>query len=395
MIRTGLDRLLQQSEKLRGRRYGLLSNLAARAASLEPIHLALARRGIESPQRLFGPEHGFYGVEQDMIASTDDIDPWTGLDIVSLYGATSDSLIPPASRFEDLDLLVVDLQDVGCRYYTYAASAIWAAAVALDQGCEVWILDRPNPLGGVAIEGNLPRNDLRSFVGAFSLPPRHGLTLGELSRLEARRSNWPDGLKIWEVEGWKRNLLWSDTGIPWTPPSPNLPSLECTLLYPGLCLVEGTELSEGRGTTRPFQLVGAPGIDPIALAEALSGRELPGVDFVPTYFRPQFQKHAGQLCGGVEVRVTDGRKLRPYLCGVELLFAAKSVSPERFAWRQQPYEFVSEHPAIDLLTGDVCLRNAVDDGTLPSDWIESWRDDETAFREECSTVLLYQNGAEV
>ena len=389
MIRTGLDSLLLETACLEGRRYGLLSNTAARSVSMEPIHLALLRQGAEKPLRLLGPEHGFHGIEQDMIPSADEQDPWTGLSVVSLYGETADTLIPDSAIFEDLDLLVIDLQDVGVRYYTYAASAIWAASEALEQSCDVWILDRPNPLGGAIIEGNLPREGLESFVGAFRLPVRHGLTLGEMALLEARRSDWPDGLRIWEVEGWNRDMTWWDLDRPWVAPSPNLPNIEGVFLYPGLCLVEGTELSEGRGTTRPFQLVGAPGIDPMALSEELRSRDLPGVRCIPTYFRPQYQKHAGEVCGGVEVRIAELEVLRSYRCGIELLEAIQCVAPTQFSWRQQPYEFVSDHPAIDLLVGDSSFREAMDRGEAASEWIESWAADEMKFRQECDDILIY------
>jgi uncharacterized protein YbbC (DUF1343 family) len=389
MIRTGLDRLLSETSALEGRRYGLLSNTAARSASMEPIHLALLSQGAKEPVRLLAPEHGFYGIEQDMVASADQQDPWTGLSVVSLYGETVESLVADSAIFEDLDLLVIDLQDVGARYYTYAASAIWAASEALQQSCEVWILDRPNPLGGVLVEGNLPGEGLESFVGAFRLPVRHGLTLGEMARLEARRSRWPDGLRIWQLEGWSREMTWLDLDRPWVAPSPNLPSIEATFLYPGLCLVEGTELSEGRGTTRPFQLVGAPGVDPMALGDELRGRDIPGVRFVPTYFRPQYQKHAGEVCGGVEIRLVEPEAFRPYRCGIELLQAIKCVAPTQFNWRQQPYEFVSDHPAIDLLVGDSTFREAIDKGEAATEWIESWVAEETNFRQECKDILIY------
>ena len=394
MIRTGLDRLLQNPAVLKGRRYGLLSNSAARSATLQPIHRALLDRGADRPVCLLGPEHGFYGVEQDMIPSADEIDPWTGLPIVSLYGESADSLIPRADLIRDLDLVVIDLQDVGTRYYTYAATAIWTAAVALGESCEVWVLDRPNPLGGIKIEGNLPNEDFESFVGAFSLPVRHGLTLGEIALLEQKRSGWTEGMRVWEVDGWQREMVWRDLERPWVAPSPNLPSVAAAQLYPGLCLVEGTELSEGRGTTQPFQLIGAPGIDPVDFADALQERDLPGASFMPTYFRPQFQKHAGSVCGGVEIQVTDIDALQPYRCGVELLAAAKSVAPEIFSWRKQPYEFVIDRPAIDLLTGASALREALDLGAGPTDWMASWKADEERFRAEIEDILIYPRGGE-
>lgn len=389
MIRTGLDRLLESPEALRGRRYGLLSHSAARTADLWPIHLALIRGGVSMPTLLFGPEHGFYGVEQDMIPSVDEIDPWTGLATLSLYGDSDASLRPAPESLQGLDLLVIDLQDVGTRFYTYAATAVWAAQLALEQGLEVWILDRPNPLGGREVEGNLRSDDLVSFVGALRVPPRHGLTLGELMRLEERRGRLAGECRIWQIEGWHRGMLWRDVDRPWVAPSPNIPSAEIAFLYPGLCLVEGTELSEGRGTTRPFQLVGAPGIDAPGLADELNGRDLPGVEFVPTFFRPQFHKHSGEVCSGVEIRVTDFSGLRPYRCGVELLAAVQRVAPEALIWRRETYEFVADRPAIDLLSGDTILRESLEAGRDPVSWIASWTDDEARFRRECSEILLY------
>lgn len=393
MIRTGLDRLLDQPEELAGRRYGLLSHVAARSRDLWPIHLALLRRGAQLPTRLFGPEHGFYGVEQDMVPSVDEIDPWTGLETLSLYGDSDASLRPAPESLAGLDLLIIDVQDIGTRYYTYAATAIWAAEVALARGLEVWVLDRPNPLGGREVEGNLRSAELESFVGALQLPPRHGLTLGELVRLEEQRGRLSGRCRIWEVEGWQRGMLWSEIDRPWSAPSPNIPTFEIAAIYPGLCLIEGTELSEGRGTTRPFQLVGAPGVDAPALSATLNERQLPGVRFLPTAFRPQFHKHQGKICQGVEIRVTDYSALRPYRTGVEVLAAVGRVAPSSLVWRRQPYEFVADRPALDLLAGDSALREALEAGTTPAAWVATWAADEAAFRREREGALLYADRA--
>lgn len=393
MTRTGLDRLLADPSRLAGRRYGLLAHGASISREPLPIHRALAASLAGPPRALFGPEHGFYGVEQDMVAAASARDPWTGAPIVSLYGDREESLRPCPCAFNDLDLLIIDLQDVGSRYYTYAATAVWAAEAALAAGCEVWVLDRPNPIGG-AIEGDRPRPGHESFVSAFVLPVRHGLTLGEIILLEGQRRGWGDGLEIWEMEGWRRDMPWEETGLPWVAPSPNMPTLTTALVYPGGCLIEATELSEGRGTTRPFQLVGAPGLDPVALADRLTARGLPGVAFLPTYFKPQFQKHRGQACGGVELVVTDARTFRPYRTGVELLFTFRQVAPDLFAWRHAPYEFVEDIPAIDLLTGGPECREAIEDGDegALADWIASWSADEAAFREEYRDILFYKDG---
>lgn len=387
-MRTGLDRLLAAPERLRRRRYGLLAHCAAVDRHLQPAHLALARSDADSPTRLFAPEHGFYGVEQDMVASVDGVDSWTGAPIVSLYGDDAASLRPSPEAFAGLDLLLIDLQDVGARYYTYAATAVWTAEAALEAGCEVWVLDRPNPLGGEAIEGNLRRPGFESFVGAFALPVRHGLTLGELVRLEARRRGWRSAVEVVEVVGWRRADLWPGWGRPWVAPSPNLPTFAAAVLYPGLCLIEATELSEGRGTTRPFQLVGAPGLDPVELADALGEQLHPGVAFTPACFRPQFQKHAGEICAGVQIEVLDPAEVAPYELGVELLALLRERGAG-FAWRRAPYEFVAERPAIDLLTGSEDLRRALDGGAGVGPWMESWAADEESFRTERAAVLLY------
>jgi uncharacterized protein YbbC (DUF1343 family) len=392
MIRTGLDRLLADPSRLAGRRYGVLAHGASVTREGVPIHLALTASPAGPPRALYGPEHGYYGIEQDMIAAESGNDPWTGAPIVSLYGDSEQTLRPSPAAFEGLDLLLIDLQDVGSRYYTYVATGVWAAEAAMAAGCEVWVLDRPNPLGGEVVEGNLLQPGYESFVGAFRLPVRHGLTFGELFRLEARRRGWNgshSNFAVWSVGGWRRSMTWEETGLPWIAPSPNMPTTATALVYPGGCLIEATEISEGRGTTRPFQLNGAPFVDPKRLADDLNGRGLPGAVFVPTYFRPQFQKHKGKVCGGVELLVTDRHAFPSYRAGVELLDALHRLWPEEFAWREAPYEFVSDRPAIDLLTGGPECREAIEKGAGLEDWIAGWKSDEEAFREERREILLY------
>jgi uncharacterized protein YbbC (DUF1343 family) len=393
MILTGLDRLLADDKALAGRRYGLLVHGASVSAALVPAHVALKAAGAEAPTLLLGPEHGLYGIEQDMVPSADQVDPWTGLRVVSLYGDTESSLRADRSHFRDLDLLVIDLQDVGARYYTYAATAVWTAEVALQEGCEVWVLDRPNPIGGLVVEGNLRQEGYESFVGAFQTPVRHSLTLGELMRLEAARRSWPEGLRVWTLQGWHRSMLWQEIDRLWIAPSPNIPTPQTALVYPGLCLVEGTELSEGRGTTRPFELIGAPGIDALRLAGELNSRGLAGVRFVPTFFRPVFHKHENEICGGVEIKVTDPWSFQPYRCGVEVLYHIRRIAPEAFAWREQAYEFVSDRPAIDLLTGSSELREVLESEQDPADWCDSWFAQEDRFRREIEPWLLYPRAA--
>jgi uncharacterized protein YbbC (DUF1343 family) len=389
VIANGLDRLLADSAQLAGRRFGLLAHGASVSERLVPAHLALTAAGV-APARLFGPEHGFYGVEQDMVASAHAVDPWTGVEIVSLYGDDAASLSPQAQAFAGLDLLLIDLQDVGARYYTYAATAVWAAEAALGAGVEVWILDRPNPLGGEVVEGNLRRDGFESFVGAFRVPVRHGLTIGELFRLEAARRGLTRNWRIVEMVGWRRAMLWPETERPWLAPSPNMPDFDTALVYPGLCLLEATEISEGRGTTRPFRLLGAPGIDPLALATALQGVAELGVDAVPTYFRPWHQKHRGAACGGVELVVRDAARVAGFRLGVEILAAVARSVPEALVWREAPYEFVAERPAIDLLAGCAELREALAGAGSLEEWVASWSEDERAFRDERDAILCYR-----
>jgi uncharacterized protein YbbC (DUF1343 family) len=393
MIATGLDRLLAAPERLSGRRFGLLAHGASVTRDLVPAHLALAAAG-SPPARLFAPEHGYYGVEQDMVPSADLPDPWTGVPIVSLYGEDEGSLVPRRGAFDGLDLLLVDLQDVGARYYTYAASAVWAIEAALGAGLEVWVLDRPNPLGGEVVEGNLPEPGYESFVGAFRLPVRHGLTLGEIVRLEARRRGLDERrLTVIALEGWRRADLWPELARPWIAPSPNMPDFATATIYPGMCLLEATEISEGRGTTRPFKLLGAPGIDPPALARSLAGLATLGVRALPTYFRPWHQKHRGAVCGGVELAVLAPRRVAGYRLGVEVLAALAGALGGRLPWRAAPYEFVADRPALDLLAGTATLRKRLDEGGDPGDWISGWREDEERFREERREILIYPEAA--
>ena len=391
-IRCGLDRLLDDAGHLKGRRYALLCHQAS--LSRNGLHAHLALRAVQSPSALLGPEHGFYGVEQDMVASRHERDPWTGCPVISLYGDDPSSLRPLPEVFDGSDLLVIDLQDVGARYYTFAATAVWAAEAALAAGCEVWVLDRPNPLGGVEVEGNLLDLEFSSFVGAFRMPQRHGLTMAEIVLLEARRRGWDNGsLVVYEVEGWRRDQLWRETGWPWTAPSPNMPTPETADLYPGLCVFEATTVSEGRGTTRPFQLLGAPGVDAPALAdrcrERLEAAGLGGVSLAPAMFRPQFQKHAGAVCAGVELRRTGAGALRPVRLGFELLLAFREVLGPAFGWRRAPYEFVSDIPAIDLLAGTDRFRLGLDSTDGIERWYADWQEDQSEFRAERESVLLY------
>ncbi|MDH3254767.1 MAG: DUF1343 domain-containing protein [Acidobacteriota bacterium] len=391
MIKVGLDRLLETPEVLRSRRYGIIAHAASVSADLLPIHLALVRGGAPAPVRMFAPEHGFFGVEQDMMSLANAADPWIGVPVLSLYGESEATLRPEAESFSDVDLIVVDFQDIGSRYYTYAATAVWAAEAALAAGCEVWILDRPNPLGGDSVEGNIRQPGFESFVGAFATPVRHGLTLAELMHwaLSVGDSD-TSGLRVWQMDGWQRSMSWRDTGRRWVAPSPNIPTPRIADVYPGACLVEATSASEGRGTTRPFELIGSPTLDPVRFADRLNAAGLAGARFIPSYFRPQFQKHAGAVCGGVQWAVDDISCLQAYRCGIEIVRALEEMDPE-FAWREEPYEFVSDRPAIDLLTGTDAFRLALDGRGTVEDWLAGWEADSRLFREASEPFHRYHD----
>ena len=383
MIRTGLERLATDLRgRIAGRRVGLLCHQASFTSDLVFATDALRAAGAHVV-RLFGPEHGPWGTAQDMVAVDGGRDPWTGLEVESLYGEHEASLSLAADRLEGLDVLVIDLQDVGARYYTFAETAARAVLGAQRAGVEALVCDRPNPLGGVAVEGNLLRPGCASFVGMHPVPQRHGLSFGELVRCYTEGA-----AEVVPMTGWRREDLFDRTGLPWIPPSPNMPSLTTALLYPGLCLIEGTDLSEGRGTTTPFEVFGAPFVEPFRLAAALTDLDLPGVRFRPHVFEPMFQKHARVACGGVQILVTDPHAVRPVRLGIAILCTMRRLFGAAMTWRRETYEFVADRPAIDLLLGDPALREAIDAGATPDEVTSGFATDEAAFAETRRAWLL-------
>jgi uncharacterized protein YbbC (DUF1343 family) len=397
-VRCGLDVMVRDRlELVSGRRVAVLCHPASVSADLVHIVDRLIQVGVR-PVRLFGPEHGVRGEAQDMIGVSGELDKRTGIPVVSLYGSTATSLSPPPGSFGGIDVLLVDLQDIGARYYTY----IWTMALTLQAaaaaGVQVVVLDRPNPLGGLAIEGGEVEERCESFVGQGSIPIRHGLTIGEVARLVRAGLPWGGArfreatdvdLVVVPAEGWRRGQMGDEVGLPWVLPSPNMPTLDTALVYPGLCLIEGTNVSEGRGCTRPFEIIGAPFIDGYALSALLGKDELPGVRFRPLTFRPTFHKHAGQACGGVQLHVTDRRAFRPYRTGVAIVKALYALGGESFRWRTEAYEFVSDPIAIDLLTGGPDVRLGIERGLPLEELAATWLPAERAFEERRRTALLY------
>ncbi len=393
-VTTGLEQLLgHPSRYLKGRRLGLVGNQTSVTADLTHAASALARLEGFELVRLFAPEHGFHGVAQDMEAVAPGTDPLTGLPVHSLYGDDAHTLTPDPGLFEDLDGLLFDIQDIGARYYTFIYTLANCMQAAGQAGVPVVVLDRPNPINGLQTEGNRVRPGYFSFVGQYPLLNRHGLTVGELARMFRDHFGIACDLTVVPMQGWNRAMWFDQTGLPWVPPSPNMPTLATATVYPGLCLIEGTRCSEGRGTTRPFEQAGAPGVDAVRLAETLNRLRLPGVRFRPVWFKPTFQKHAGRVCGGVFLHVTDRESFRPVLSGLAVICTLAAEFPDQFAWRTEPYEFVSDRPAIDLLYGHNGLREHLESGQevlgREEPRMEDWVEDQQAFEKTRREFLLY------
>jgi uncharacterized protein YbbC (DUF1343 family) len=390
-VLTGLARLASEgSTLLAGRRIGLLVNPTAVDAELHHAIDLLRGRSDLSIAALFGPEHGVRGDAQDMITVDAARDARSDLPVHSLYGATADSLAPTAAMLEPIDVMVYDIQDVGSRYYTFVWTMVLAMRACAAAGKAFCVLDRPNPLGGVHIEGSRIAPGFESFVGLVSCPNRHGMTAGEIARWRHRVENLDLELAVVSMQGWRRDMRFEHTGLPWVQPSPNMPTTDTALVYPGMCLVEGTELSEGRGTTRPFELVGAPYLDGHRLAADLTAMALPGVRFRPTVFTPMFQKHRDKPCGGIQLHVTDPEAFRPYRTGVAVLKACYDQSPAAFRWRARAYEFVDHVPAIDLLAGSDAIRTGIEAGASLDELAARWPRDEGEFAAERADHLLYE-----
>ena len=389
-VTLGSERLLA-SGALAGARVGLVAN----PASVDHAFRHIADRVAEQPgvtlAALFGPQHGFHAdVQDNMIETGHARHPRLGIPVHSLY---SDTREPTAEMLAGLDALVIDLQDVGTRVYTYAWTMANCLRAARRVGLRVVVCDRPNPIGGEAVEGPVLDPAYASFVGQLAIPLRHGLTMGELARLFNDHFGIGADLEVVPLDGWTRTMYHDDAEAPWVIPSPNLPTLDSAIVYPGMVLLEGTMLSEGRGTTRPFELAGAPGIDADRLAHGLNVLGLPGVHFRPATFEPTFQKHAGRTCGGCQIHVTERRAFRPLLSAVALVAACRRAAPEHFAWREPPYEYEHERMPIDILAGSDALRRDLDDDRPAADIAAGWEAGVSRFETTRRPYLLYPEPA--
>ncbi len=385
---TGLEVFLAEPPAwVQGARLGFLNHIPSVGPDFTSARELIARRFPGQLQVLFSPQHGLLGEKQDnMIASADFIDPLLKLPVVSLYGPR---LAPPPESLAAVDVILADLADVGTRVYTFAATLAKVMEVAGPLGKKVAVLDRPNPISGAAVEGNLLHPQWASFVGPYPLPMRHGFSLGELARYYRVTQDLECDLEVIPARGWRRGQYFDDTGLPWVLPSPNLPTLDSALVYPGQVLLEGTNLSEGRGTTRPFELCGAPFLELDRLRPVLKEHPLPGVILREACFEPTFHKWAGELCRGYQLHVTDRRTFKPYYTTLTLLSVLRQLYPQEFAWRRPPYEYELERLPIDLLTGDDCIRRGLDRGLTAAELEAAWQEDLARFLEVRQEFLLY------
>lgn len=364
-MQLGIDILLgERQHLLKGRRIGVL----AHAASINADGLHTISRLLDAGLRIeavFGPEHGLFTDTQDMEAVGQGVLPGTNIPVYSLYGTTLDSLKPTPQMLDKIDVLVIDLQDIGSRYYTYVWTACLSVETCAETKKEVYICDRPNPIGGVLVEGGGIEAGFESFVGLHPIPVRHGMTIGEVVGLVCAEEKISANISVIPIEGWRREMDLRDTECRWTNPSPNMRSYTAALLYPGMCLIEGTNVSEGRGTDTPFEIAGAPYIDSSKLVDGFNALGLPGMHAAPCAFIPTGQKWMGHYCNGMRWVVEDTNLFKPYLTGLAFVWLVHRLYKDSgFRWRETPYEFVTDKPAIDLLTGSATFRQGIEKFSL-------------------------------
>jgi uncharacterized protein YbbC (DUF1343 family) len=386
-VRLGSDVLLA-SDRLRGARVGIVCNHASVDHAFRHVIDRFVETGTVTLGGIFGPQHGFRSdVQDNMVETPHQRDEARRVPVYSLYSETRE---PTLEMLRDIDTLVIDLQDIGARIYTYIYTMANCLRAAARHHVPVIVCDRPNPIGGTEVEGACLVAGFESFVGQFPIPMRHGMTIGELASFFNEHFAIGATLEIARMERWHPYMYADDTGLRWVMPSPNMPTLDTAVVYPGTVLFEGTNLSEGRGTTRPFELVGAPWIHAERFAEAMNALDLPGAYFRPAVFEPTFQKHAQRTCGGCQIHVTDRSTFRPVSTGVALIHTFRRFDRSKFAWRQPPYEYEHEKLPIDILAGSDVLRTQIESDVNLREITESWRPDEAAFRELRKDFLLYK-----
>ena len=385
-VRLGSEGLLD-GHALDGKRVGVVCNPASVDGDLRHIWDRLADSGRARPAALFGPQHGFRSdVQENMIETGHAHDEMRRVPVYSLYSETRQ---PTAEMLRGIDVLVIDLQDVGTRIYTYVYTMANCLAAARTHGIPVIVCDRPNPIGGVAVEGPMLQRGFESFVGQYPIPMRHAMTIGELARLFNEHFAIHADLEVASMGGWKRDMYHEATGLSWVLPSPNMPTVDTAVVYPGTVLFEGTNVSEGRGTTKPFELVGAPWTVGERFTEAMNRLDLPGVRFRPAVFEPTFHKHTGAGCNGCQIHVLDRAAFRPVETGVALAAAFRAADPARFRWRDPPYEYEREKPPFDILAGSSELREQIEQNVPAREIARSWEAGVRAFLKIRERFLMY------
>jgi uncharacterized protein YbbC (DUF1343 family) len=388
LVKLGLEKILaEQRDLFKGLRIGLICNQASVNHQFRHAADLFFEQSEIDLIALFGPQHGIRGDVQDNMIETDHtIDNLTGLPIYSLYSETRE---PTSEMLSSVDCLVFDLQDVGCRVYTFIYTMANAMNACAKYGKKMFVLDRPNPIGGAQVEGNVLEKGHESFVGMYPIPMRHGLTVGELARFFNEEFGINCDLEVVPMENWAREDYYDETDAPWVMPSPNMPTVKTAVVFPATVFFEGTQVSEGRGTTRPFEIVGAPYISSNEYAEALNSLELSGVTFRAIEFLPTFQKHAQTLCGGVFVHVTDREAFEPVITGAAMVKTVFDLYPNDFKWKNPPYEYVFDRNPFDVIAGTTKLREAFEQKTGLKEIKESWRKDTEEFRAKIKKHLIY------
>jgi uncharacterized protein YbbC (DUF1343 family) len=385
-ITLGSERLLA-SPALDGRAIGIVCNPASVDHRFTHVADAIARQGRARLAAIFGPQHGFRSdVQENMIETGHAQDALRRIPVYSLYSETRE---PSAEMLHGLDALVIDLQDVGTRIYTYIYTMAYCLVAAKKHGVRVIVCDRPNPIGGTQVEGPMLVPGWESFVGLYPIPMRHGMTIGELARLFNEHFGICADLQVVTMAGWRRDMYHDDAQAPWVMPSPNMPTLDSAIVYPGTVLFEGTNVSEGRGTTRPFELIGAPWVAAETFADTLNRRGAEGVFFRPVVFEPTFHKHARQSCGGCQIHVTDRRTFAPVLTGILLTEAFRAADPDRFQWRDPPYEYEHTKLPFDILAGSSETREQIEAGVRAEEIARSWTGAVAGFEQVRCKFLLY------
>ncbi len=388
VVVLGLEKLLQaKAELLRGARVGLVCNQASVNHNYHHAADLLHEHPDVNLRALFGPQHGIRGdVQDNMVETEHGIDRKTGLPVYSLYSETRE---PTEAMLKDIDVIVFDMQDVGCRIYTFVYTLANCMRAARKWGKKVVVCDRPNPISGSGVAGNVLEPEYASFVGQFSIPTRHGMTVAELARMFNNHFSLDSEIEVVTMDGWQRKFWHDETNAPWVLPSPNIPTLDSATVFPGTVHFEGTQLSEGRGTTRPFELVGAPYIDPDDYALQLNSLGLAGVFFRSCAFQPTFQKHAGVTCGGVQIHVTDRQSFEPVVAGVAMVKLAYDMYTDDFMWKNTPYEYVYDKNPFDVISGTNKIREAIERGGGLNEIQDSWKAPLAEFRAVREKYLLY------